>query len=338
MARIFRAFPHSLIITRKFRIVSTGTSYSGTPGTGTLILTGYAPTVATPRLITPTTGALTLTGYAPTVAIPVTVTPSTGSLTLTGYAPAVTTPVVVTPSTGDLVLTGYAPTVTVSAPGVSVTPDTASLVLTGYVPEVLVQTPPRSYGVPHLRPRKRPQMADIEGIGLVAVISDATLVGEKALARTVNITLVFDARLIRSMFWGIEVEIEAVAVAEFQVTAVLPFDAEGWAKAIHLRPLRPAPLPVMSLFRGAATQEMRLSGGVALRCNGAAIATAERAMFLQNLVSMPQGIAVAKLEQTVSGRLPVPVGAEAAAHTDENEEQIVLLLLGLPSAHGTLGA
>ena len=40
-----------------------------TPGTLALTITGYAPTVSTPRVCTPGTLALTITGYAPDVTV-----------------------------------------------------------------------------------------------------------------------------------------------------------------------------------------------------------------------------------------------------------------------------
>lgn len=310
-----------------------GTSVSVTPTTGSLILTGYAPTVATPRLVTPTTGTLVLQGYAPTVATPVAVTPTTGPLVLTGYAPTVATPVVVTPMTGSLVLTGYAPTVTTGGTSVAVTPDTLTLTLTGYAPDVLVQTPVRIYGVPPLKPRRRPAVREIQGVGYVAVVTDAQLVGEKALSRTVDIRPYFYAQLIRSMFWGIEITVGGPIVAEFQASAAMPFDAEGWGRAIRLKPLSPAPVVQMGLFRGSPAGEMRLRSNYGLHCNGAAIAARERVMMLKNLVTMPQGIGTSNYERTVSGRLPVTVGVEAAPLAQENEEQIVLFLLGLPNAY-----
>jgi len=136
-------------------IVAVASGTTVTPGTGSLVLTGYAPTVVINTPLTPSTASLTLTGYAPSVVANTIVTPSTGSLTLTGYAPTVVVNTIITPSTGTLTLTGYAPvldlgitpstaslTLTGYAPtvaataNVSLTPDTASLVLTGYAPTV----------------------------------------------------------------------------------------------------------------------------------------------------------------------------------------------------------
>ena len=46
-----------------------GAGVTVTPGTATLVLTGYAPTVLTPQTFTPITASLVLTGYAPDVAV-----------------------------------------------------------------------------------------------------------------------------------------------------------------------------------------------------------------------------------------------------------------------------
>ena len=107
------------------------------PGTASLTLTTFAPTVATPRNVTPGIATLTLTTFAPTVATPRNVTPGTASLTLTSFAPTVTTTahVNVTPGTASLVLTLFAPTVAAGG-NKEVIPGTASLTLTTFAPTV----------------------------------------------------------------------------------------------------------------------------------------------------------------------------------------------------------
>lgn len=140
-----------------FRAAGGGGGASVTPGTASLTLTRFAPTVATPRVVTPGVASLTTTGFAPSVATPRSVTPGTLALTLTGFAPTVTggqgltlipgtgslslagftptvsTPRSVTPGTGSLTVAGFAPTV--STPR-AVTPGTASLTLTAFAPTV----------------------------------------------------------------------------------------------------------------------------------------------------------------------------------------------------------
>lgn len=111
-------------------------SITVTPGTASLVLTGFAPTVQTPRLVTPGTASLVITGFAPSVILGTVVTPGKASLVLTGFAPTVLTPRLVTPGKASLVLTGFAPIVTVGG-SLTVTPGTASLVLTGFAPTVL---------------------------------------------------------------------------------------------------------------------------------------------------------------------------------------------------------
>jgi hypothetical protein len=62
-----------------------------TPGVGSLIFTGFAPTVT--ESITPGVGSLIFTGFAPTVteSNPDTINVFTGSLIFTGFVPTVTT-------------------------------------------------------------------------------------------------------------------------------------------------------------------------------------------------------------------------------------------------------
>lgn len=113
-----------------------------TPGTASLTLTGYAPTVTKTDNKTATLGtaSLTLTAYAPTVTATdnKTVSPDPASLALTAYAPTVTVTdnKTATPETASLSLTAYAPTVDVQPTSVTVTPGTASLSLTAYAPTV----------------------------------------------------------------------------------------------------------------------------------------------------------------------------------------------------------
>lgn len=83
------------------------------PGVGVLTLTGFAPTIKTPRVVLPGVGVLTLTGFAPKVIIGIVVKPGVGALTLTGFAPTVLTPRVVKPGVSVLVLTGFVPTVVI---------------------------------------------------------------------------------------------------------------------------------------------------------------------------------------------------------------------------------
>lgn len=116
---------------------SSGTTV--TPSSGSLVLTGNAPTVTVPATtISAGVGSLTITGNSPTVSTPVTATPGVGSLVLTGNAPTVTVPnTTVAAGVGSLVITGYAPTITVPQAGV-VYPDVGILTLTGNAPTITV--------------------------------------------------------------------------------------------------------------------------------------------------------------------------------------------------------
>jgi hypothetical protein len=115
---------------------------SVTPGTASLTLTAFAPTVLAPRLVTPGTASLTTARFAPTVSVSDNklVTPGIASLSLTAFAPTVTTTAgggaTVTPGTAALSLTTFAPTVALSDHKL-VSPGTASLTLTAFAPAVV---------------------------------------------------------------------------------------------------------------------------------------------------------------------------------------------------------
>jgi len=122
---------------------------TATPGTGALTATGFAPAVTTPWpdfVAEPTTGALAATGYAPAAAIvysDLVVVPGAGALTAAGYAPAVQVldPEVTecVPGTGALTATGYAPAVQVVEPDITeAVPGTGELTATGYAPIVVI--------------------------------------------------------------------------------------------------------------------------------------------------------------------------------------------------------
>lgn len=105
------------------------------PTTAALVLTGFAPTVATPRAVVPGVATLVLTGKVAAIAAPRVLTPGKATLALSTFAPSVAAPRLVTPGKSSLVLTGFAPSANASVP-VSVVPQAAALVLTGYSPDV----------------------------------------------------------------------------------------------------------------------------------------------------------------------------------------------------------
>lgn len=127
----------SITLTGYAPTVSVGANQNVSPGTGAITLTGYAPTVQTPRNVSPGTGAIVIDGYAPTVSVTnnLTVSPGTGVIDITGYAPTVETPRNVSPGTGEITLEGYAPTVSVTE-NVSVSPGAGEIVILGYAPTV----------------------------------------------------------------------------------------------------------------------------------------------------------------------------------------------------------
>jgi hypothetical protein len=141
---------------------------------GTLTLTGFAPTVLTPRLISVPLGTLTLTGFAPTVLTPRLVSVPVGTLTLTGFAPVVGTTGIVAVPTGTLTLSGFAPTV--------LTPRTVpvplgTLTLSGFAPTVLT---PRTIAVPLgtlTLTGFAPTVVVGGGVTVLVPVGDLTLVG-----------------------------------------------------------------------------------------------------------------------------------------------------------------
>lgn len=116
-----------------------GTNTAVNPGTGSIAITGYAPSIAQTanQAITPNVGNIVITGYAPTISQPQAVNPGAGTITITGYAPTVTqnVDVPVNPGVGTIAITGYAPTVAQTA-NQSVLPATGTIAITGYSPAV----------------------------------------------------------------------------------------------------------------------------------------------------------------------------------------------------------
>lgn len=148
--------------------------------TGTLTLTGIAPTVLTPRTVAVPTGALTLTGIAPTVLTPRTIPVPTGALTLTGIAPTVRTGALVQVPTGALTLTGIAPTVKTTG---LVSVPTGTLTLTGIVPTVLVSggaaaIPLGNFGWDAVRLKKKRLLQGLRE-ELIAALDDSPSKAEK---------------------------------------------------------------------------------------------------------------------------------------------------------------
>ena len=112
------------------------------PSAASLVITGFAPTVArgvTTNVVPGATG-LALTGFAPSVTQGMTtgVSPAPVALTLAGYAPAVTQTAArgANPAPATLTITGYAPTVARGASLAVAGGAPAAMTLTGYAPTV----------------------------------------------------------------------------------------------------------------------------------------------------------------------------------------------------------
>lgn len=129
----------SMSITTFAPTVTLGTVL--TPGTASLTLSPQTPTVTVNTILTPDAGTMTLTAFAPTVTVSsgTTLTPGTASMTITTFAPtvAVSDNKFATPGTASLTITTFAPTVSVSN-NISLTPGTASLTLTTFAPTATV--------------------------------------------------------------------------------------------------------------------------------------------------------------------------------------------------------
>ncbi len=70
----------------------SGTTVTGVnlvPGTGSIVITGYAPEISQGQHISPNVGNIEITGYAPTVSRGQHLVPDVGSIVITGYAPTV---------------------------------------------------------------------------------------------------------------------------------------------------------------------------------------------------------------------------------------------------------
>ena len=134
-------YPYSLEAkpSRIFAAAAGGTNTAVNPGTGSIAITGYAPSIAQTanQAVAPDVGNIVITGYAPTISQPLAVNPAVGSISITGYAPTVTQNVdfPVNPGVGTIAITGYAPTVSQTA-NQSILPAVGNVAITGYSPTV----------------------------------------------------------------------------------------------------------------------------------------------------------------------------------------------------------
>lgn len=140
--KVLSANPWQIFKSQSRRIwvaAAGGTNTAVNPGTGSIAITGYAPSIAQTanQAVAPDVGNIVITGYAPTISQPQAVNPGVGSLVITGYAPTVTqnVDVPVNPGVGTIAITGYAPTVSQTANQL-ITPDVGNIAITGYSPAV----------------------------------------------------------------------------------------------------------------------------------------------------------------------------------------------------------
>lgn len=123
--------------------VAPASNTSLTPGTLSLVVSTFAPTVVASNniFLTPGVATITVTTFAPTVTASnnVSVIPGPASLAITTFAPTVTATnnIAVTPGFATLTITTFAPTVTISD-NIIVTPDAATLTINTFAPVVTV--------------------------------------------------------------------------------------------------------------------------------------------------------------------------------------------------------
>jgi hypothetical protein len=97
-----------------------GIPFDVSPATGSIAVTGYAPTLARTanQSVQAGAGSVAVKGYAPTLAQSGDreVSPAAGSIAVTGYAPTIqqvdSSPTITPSAAGSIAVTGYAPTLT----------------------------------------------------------------------------------------------------------------------------------------------------------------------------------------------------------------------------------
>lgn len=94
---------------------TTSTSVTVSPGVGSILFTGYAPTVVSNTAVAPGVGSVVFTGFAPSITSDTVVAPGVGAIVFTGAAP--TLDITVAPGVGAMTLTGFAPSPVALAPG-----------------------------------------------------------------------------------------------------------------------------------------------------------------------------------------------------------------------------
>jgi hypothetical protein len=123
-----------------------GSSSGGTtvnPSSGSIVLTGHAPTIAAGTTLHPVAGAVTLSGHVPTIAAAgnTTLNPAAGSVAITGHVPTIAAGLKLTPAAGSIVFTGHVPTVTPGTAAITLNPMFGSIVFQGQVPQIYAGVP-----------------------------------------------------------------------------------------------------------------------------------------------------------------------------------------------------
>ena len=110
---------------------SGGTSFSGTPGLGSLVKTGKINALTIGYKFVPAVGSLVKTGEIPTLTRAFNFAPGAGSLVKTGEIPTLTRRFYFAPGAGSIPKTGEIPSLTI---GYYLQPSAGSMVKTGHAP------------------------------------------------------------------------------------------------------------------------------------------------------------------------------------------------------------
>ena len=111
-------------------VEAAGVPTSVTPGAGSVVFTGFAPSVSLGLTVSPGAGSVVFTGETPTLTLGLTLAPGAGAVTITGKTPSLTLGLTIVLGAGSVVLTGYAPAISGITPPAP-PPPTPTIVPTG---------------------------------------------------------------------------------------------------------------------------------------------------------------------------------------------------------------
>ena len=131
------------VVRRQYFVGSSSGGTTVNPSSGSIVLTGHAPTIAAGTTLHPVAGAVTLSGHVPTIAAAgnTTLNPAAGSVAITGHVPTIAAGLKLTPAAGSIVFTGHVPTVTPGTAAITLNPMSGSIVFQGQVPQIYAGVP-----------------------------------------------------------------------------------------------------------------------------------------------------------------------------------------------------